>query len=95
MKLLRYGLLGQEKPGIMDDNGNIRSLSGVVSDINGTTLSAENLQRIQALDLSSLPIVSADVRLGACVGSVGKFLCIGLNYADHAAESGMTIPAEP
>jgi len=95
MKLLRYGPLGQEKPGVMDNDGNIRSLSGIVNDINGTTLSSQNLQRIQAVELSSLPIVDADVRLGACVGNVGKFLCIGLNYADHAAESGMTIPNEP
>ena len=95
MKLLRYGPLGQEKPGIMDDNGIIRNLSDVVGDINGATLSADNLQRIQALDLSSLPIVDKNVRLGACVGNVGKFLCIGLNYADHAAESGMNIPEEP
>ena len=94
MKLLRYGPLGQEKPGIMDDNGIIRNLSDVVGDINGATLSADNLQRIQALDLSSLPIVDKNVRLGACVGNVGKFLCIGLNYADHA-ESGMNIPEEP
>lgn len=95
MKLLRYGPIGQEKPGIMDNKGVIRSLSGIVSDINGETLSAENLQRIQAIDLSTLPLVDNDVRLGACVGNVGKFLCIGLNYADHAAESGMTIPDEP
>ncbi|WP_274620696.1 fumarylacetoacetate hydrolase family protein [Colwellia maritima] len=79
----------------MDDNGDIRSLSGVISDINGATLSRDNLQRIQALDLSSFPIVSPNVRLGACVSNVGKSLCIGLNYADHAAESGMTIPDEP
>ena len=95
MKLLRYGPSGQEKPGIIDDKGNIRSLSNIVSDITGTTLSSENLQRLQAIDLSSLPIIDADVRLGACVGNVGKFLCIGLNYADHAAESGMKIPDEP
>lgn len=95
MKLLRYGPLGQEKPGIMDSEGNIRSLLGIVSDINGSTLSSDNLQRLQAVDLSSLPIVDSDVRLGACVGNVGKFLCIGLNYADHAAESGMKIPDEP
>jgi 2,4-diketo-3-deoxy-L-fuconate hydrolase len=95
MKLLRYGPLGQEKPGIMDDDGNIRSLVDIVSDIDGTTISKDNLQRIQAVDLSSLPIVDESVRLGACVGNVGKFLCIGLNYADHAAESGMKIPDEP
>lgn len=95
MKLLRYGPLGHEKPGIMDDDGNIRSLSDIVSDINGSTLSQDNLQRIQAVDIASLPIVESDVRLGACVGNVGKFICIGLNYADHAAESGMAIPSEP
>jgi 2-keto-4-pentenoate hydratase/2-oxohepta-3-ene-1,7-dioic acid hydratase in catechol pathway len=95
MKLLRYGPLGQENPGILDTDGNIRSLKGIVNDIDGDALSEENLQRIKALDISSLPIVDGDVRLGACVGSVGKFLCIGLNYADHAAESGMTIPDEP
>lgn len=85
MKLLRYGPLGQENPGILDTDGNIRSLKGIVNDIDGDALSEENLQRIKALDISSLPIVDGDVRLGACVGSVGKFLCIGLNYADHAA----------
>jgi ureidoglycolate lyase len=95
MKLLRYGPLGQENPGILDTDGNIRSLKGIVNDIDGNTLSEDNLRRIQALDISSLPIVDADVRLGACVGTVGKFLCIGLNYADHAAESGMKIPDEP
>lgn len=98
MKLLRYGPLGQEKPGILDDNNNIRCLRDIVSDINGATLSTETLQRIHALDLSSLPLVTTDsstVRLGACVANVGKFICIGLNYADHAAESGMPIPKEP
>ncbi len=95
MKLLRYGPLGHEKPGILDLEGNIRSLTGIVSDIEGATFSEENLQRIQAVDISSLPIIDANVRLGACVGNVGKFICIGLNYADHAAESGMAIPSEP
>ena len=95
MKLLRYGPLGQENPGILDTDGNIRSLKSIVSDIDGSTLSEENLQRIQSVDLSSLPVVDTDVRLGACVGNVGKFICIGLNYADHAAESGMKIPDEP
>jgi 2,4-diketo-3-deoxy-L-fuconate hydrolase len=95
MKLLRYGPLGLERPGILDADGNIRSLVGIVSDINGSSLSANSLQRLQDLDIASLPIVEEDVRLGACVGNVGKFLCIGLNYADHAAESGMTIPDEP
>lgn len=95
MKLLRYGLLGHEKPGILDLEGNIRSLAGIVSDIDGTALTKENLQRLEAVDISSLPVVKSDVRLGACVGNVGKFICIGLNYADHAAESGMPMPSEP
>lgn len=95
MKLLRYGPLGQEKPGIIDENGDIRCLANIVSDIDGTTLSSDSLQHIQTLNLTSLPLVSSDVRLGACVANVGKFLCIGLNYADHAAESGMAIPDEP
>ena len=95
MKLLRYGTSGTEKPGLLDEHGQIRSLEGVVEDINGATLSAEGLASIAAFDIESLPIVDANTRLGACVGSVGKFLCIGLNYADHAAESGMEIPAEP
>jgi 2-keto-4-pentenoate hydratase/2-oxohepta-3-ene-1,7-dioic acid hydratase in catechol pathway len=95
MKLLRYGPLGQEKPGLMDDQGNIRCLSAVVSDIDGDTLSANNLAKLAVLDVDTLPIVDGNPRLGACVGKVGKFLCIGLNYADHAAESGMTIPNEP
>lgn len=95
MKLLRYGPQGQEKPGILDVEGNIRSLVGIVFDIDGSALSDGNLQRIKAVDISSLPIVEPGVRLGACVGSVGKFICIGLNYADHAAEAGMPIPSEP
>lgn len=95
MKLLRYGHKGKEKPGIIDSYGNIRCLSNIVSDINGTTLSNDNIQRIQSVNLSSLPIVDPNVRLGPCVGNVGKFICIGLNYADHAAESGMKIPDEP
>ncbi len=95
MKLLRYGPLGQENPGILDAGGNIRSLNGILSEIDGNTLSEENLQRIQAIDIKSLPIVDKDVRLGSCVGNVGKFICIGLNYADHAAESNMPIPTEP
>jgi len=95
MKLLRFGPLGHEKPGILDLEGNIRSLVGIVGDINGTTLSEDNLQRLEAVDISSLPVVESDVRLGACIGNVGKFICIGLNYADHAEESGMPIPSEP
>ncbi len=95
MKLLRYGPLGQENPGALDADGNIRSLKGVVEDVNGSILSEESLHKLRTLDFYSLPIVDNDVRIGACVGNVGKFICIGLNYADHAAESGMPIPSEP
>ena len=95
MKLLRFGEMGQEKPGILDSNGNIRDLSGHISDINGETLSEDGLKKISSIDQMSLPIVPEGTRLGACVGSIGKFLCIGLNYSDHAAESGMPVPKEP
>ncbi|KZK78036.1 Ureidoglycolate lyase [Pseudovibrio sp. W64] len=95
MKLLRYGELNAEKPGVLDADGNIRDLSGVVGDIAGDTLSAEGLAKIAALDLTSLPVVEGNPRIGACVGNVGKFICIGLNYSDHAAEAGMEVPKEP
>ncbi len=94
MKLLRYGPVGQEKPGLLDAQGNIRDLSAVVADIDGASLSAEALQKLAALDVNSLPVVSAQ-RFGPCVNKVGKFICIGLNYADHAAESGLPVPSEP
>jgi len=95
MKLLRYGPAGQEKPGLLDNDGNIRSLAGHISDIDGSTLSDETIATLRQLDPHELPLVDENVRLGACVGRVGKFLCIGLNYSDHAAESGMSVPAEP
>jgi ureidoglycolate lyase/2,4-diketo-3-deoxy-L-fuconate hydrolase len=95
MKLLRYGSLDQEKPGIIDTDGNIRSLEGVIDDVDGGVLSEDNLKRLQTLDLTSLPIIDAGVRIGACINKVGKFICVGLNYADHAAESGMAVPSEP
>ena len=95
MKLLRYGPVGQERPGILDAQNKVRDLSTVVSDINGATLSSESLAKIAALDLSSLPVVEGENRFGPCVNNVGKFICIGLNYADHAAESGMPVPEEP
>ncbi|WP_057465486.1 fumarylacetoacetate hydrolase family protein [Pseudovibrio sp. POLY-S9] len=95
MKLLRYGELNAEKPGVLDADGNIRDLSGVVGDIAGDTLSAEGLAKIAELDLTSLPVVEGNPRIGACVGNVGKFICIGLNYSDHAAEAGMEVPKEP
>jgi 2-keto-4-pentenoate hydratase/2-oxohepta-3-ene-1,7-dioic acid hydratase in catechol pathway len=95
MKLLRFGSIGQEKPGVLDAQNRIRDLSGVVADIGGETLSDEGLARLRALDLESLPLAPEGVRYGACVAGVSKFLCIGLNYADHAAESGLPIPDEP
>ncbi|WP_120633651.1 fumarylacetoacetate hydrolase family protein [Ruegeria sp. EL01] len=95
MKLLRYGSAGAEKPGILDSDGTLRDLSGIVDDISGSTLSDESLAKLRAIDPFSLPQVQGDPRLGPCVGQVGKFICIGLNYADHAAESGMELPAEP
>ncbi|WP_170330428.1 fumarylacetoacetate hydrolase family protein [Ruegeria arenilitoris] len=95
MKLLRYGPVGAEKPGALDEDGNIRDLSGVIGDISGDVLGDEGLARLRALDLAGLPVVEGNLRIGACVGQVGKFICIGLNYADHAAESGMELPAEP
>lgn len=95
MKLLRYGEKGQERPALLDNNGQLRDLSAVVSDIAGDTLSPQSIARLQDIDPSSLPLVEGALRLGACVGQVGKFICIGLNYADHAAETGAAIPAEP
>jgi 2-keto-4-pentenoate hydratase/2-oxohepta-3-ene-1,7-dioic acid hydratase in catechol pathway len=95
MKLLRHGERGQEKPGLLHDDGTIRDLSGVVPDIAGAVLSDEGLAAIRAADPSTLPVVDGATRLGPCVGGTGKFICIGLNYADHAAESGMKVPPEP
>lgn len=95
MKLLRYGSPGKEKPGLYDSSGTIRDLSGIVDDIAGDALLPESITRLKALDPSTLPAVTGHPRLGPCVGSVGKMLCIGLNYSDHAAESGMALPAEP
>ncbi|MEO9895390.1 MAG: fumarylacetoacetate hydrolase family protein [Paracoccaceae bacterium] len=95
MKLLRYGHPGQEKPALLDATGTMRDLSGHVSDIAGQALTDEGLSLIAGFDPSSLAIVPDDVRIGPCVGNVGKFICIGLNYADHAAESGLELPEEP
>jgi ureidoglycolate lyase len=95
MKLLRFGPEGQEKPGLLDSNGVMRDLSGVVDDIAGDVLDTAGLDRLRALDPATLPRVAGSPRIGACVARVGKMVCIGLNYADHAAESGMAIPAEP
>ncbi|WP_439136929.1 fumarylacetoacetate hydrolase family protein [Roseicyclus sp.] len=95
MKLLRYGAQGAEKPGFIGDDGRIRDLSAHLADISGAALSDETLDRLRALDQASLPVVEGTPRLGPCVGQVGKFICIGLNYSDHAAETGAPIPEEP
>lgn len=95
MKLLRYGPAGQEKPGLLDAEGRIRDLSGAVPDIAGDALTPAGIAKLKGIDPSSLPVVSGNPRLGPCVGSVGKFICIGLNYSDHAAESGLAVPPEP
>jgi len=95
MKLLRYGPAGKERPAILDSHGKIRDLSAQVSDIGGDALLPASLDKLRHLDINSLPLVDGNPRLGACIGSVGKFICIGLNYADHAAETGAEIPKEP
>ncbi|MBY3307612.1 fumarylacetoacetate hydrolase family protein [Rhizobium laguerreae] len=95
MKLLRYGPRGQERPGMLDTNGRIRDLSGHVADIGGATLLPEGMARLKGIDASILPLVKDTPRLGACVSGTGKFICIGLNYSDHAAETGATVPPEP
>jgi ureidoglycolate lyase len=95
MKLLRYGEKGSEKPGLLDDDNQIRDLSGHVPDIAGQALGPDSLAALATLDPRSLPLVAGQPRIGACVGQVGKFICIGLNYADHAAESNMEVPKEP
>ena len=92
MKLLRYGEPGHELPGVLDEDGNVRSLRGIVEDIDGTALAGGLLLDV---NIGDLPVVNGVTRLGPCVGKVGKFLCVGLNYADHAAESGMPVPSEP
>ena len=95
MKLLRYGSVGCEKPGLLDDDGNIRDLSGHITDIAGEVLLPERLKELAALDVTALPVAEGAPRLGACVGNIGKFLCIGLNYSDHIAEARMVLPEEP
>ena len=95
MKLVRYGENGSEKPGMIDSDGTLRDLSAHVSDIDGSTLEAASLAKLRAIDPSSLPAVSGSPRLGCPVGSIGKVLCIGLNFSDHAKESGLPIPEEP
>ena len=95
MKLLRFGSPGKEKPGLLDDSGTIRDLSGLVGDISEETLLPENLEKLRNTDTSSLPEVNDEPRLGPCIGKIGKFICIGLNYSDHAEETGGTVPPEP
>ena len=95
MKLLRYGAPGREKPGLLDANGTIRDLSGVITDLSGDALLPESLAKLQQIDPKTLPAVDGNTRIGPCVGGVGKFICVGLNYSDHAAESGMKVPSEP
>jgi 2,4-diketo-3-deoxy-L-fuconate hydrolase len=95
MKLVRFGPVGRERPGIVDRRGTIRDLSGVVDDIDGAAISPDGLARLRALNLESLPAATGIERLGPCVARPGKFICIGLNYADHAAETGAEIPKEP
>ena len=95
MKLVRFGEAGSETPGMLDADGTIRDLSGHVADITGATLDAATLDQLRGLDPASLPAVDGNVRLGACVGGIGKFMCIGLNYSDHAAETGADIPEHP
>lgn len=95
MKLLRWGPAGQEKPGMVDGDGAIRDLSGVIGDIDGATLQPDALARLAATDPSGLPAVAAGTRLGPCVGGTRQFVAIGLNYVDHAEEAGQPIPAEP
>lgn len=95
MKLVRTGPRGAERPGLIDAQGRVRSLAGLIDDVAGESLAPRVLARLAALDPQSLPLVDGNPRLGACVGRVGKFLCIGLNYHDHAVESGMAVPEEP
>ncbi|NLP59619.1 ureidoglycolate lyase [Paraburkholderia sacchari] len=95
MKLLRYGPKGHEKPGLLDAEGRIRALSGAVADIAGDVLSDAGLAQLRTIDPETLPLVEGNPRLGACVGHIGKMVAIGLNYADHAAESGLPVPSEP
>lgn len=95
MKLMRVGPLGAEKPAILAADGTIRDLSAHVADIAGAAIGPEGLAKIAAIDTASLPVVAEGTRIGACVGGTGKFICIGLNYSDHAAESGMAVPPEP
>ncbi len=95
MKFLRYGAAGAEKPAILDDDGCMRDLSAHIGDVTAAIFAEDTLSRLRDIDVSSLPAVGEDVRIGPCIGGIGKFICIGLNYSDHAEEAGLEIPAEP
>ena len=95
MKFVRYGKSGSEKPGVLDRDGNIRDMSSVLADLNGATLNKANIAKLKELNIEKLPLVGADTRLGSCVGNVRNFVAVGLNYMDHAAETGADIPPEP
>lgn len=95
MKLLRYGSARQERPGLLDSEGRVRDLSTLIHDLDGHALTPESLHRLAALDVNGLPLVQEPGRIGPCVANVGKFIGIGLNYADHAAEAGVKVPSEP
>jgi 2,4-didehydro-3-deoxy-L-rhamnonate hydrolase len=95
LKLVRFGSAGAERPGLVNADGTIADLSGVIRDVDGAALSSDSLAKLRTVDATKLPQVPAGVRLGPCVSAVGKFICIGLNYADHAAETGAKIPSEP
>jgi len=95
MKLIRFGEKGQEKPGLVDSTGTIRDLAGVIGDINGSVLDEASLERLRALDPESMPAIDGNPRIGACIADPGKFVCIGLNYSDHAEEAGQAVPEEP
>ncbi|NIJ91318.1 2,4-diketo-3-deoxy-L-fuconate hydrolase [Xanthomonas campestris] len=95
MKLVRVGAEGHERPGLIDSEGRIRDLSGVIDDVAGEHITNAGLEKLRALDVTTLPLVEGKPRYGAAVGRIGKFICVGLNYADHAAESGMEVPKMP
>lgn len=95
MKLVRYGAAGEERPGVIDSDGNVRDLSGHVEDVNGDALAPSSIEKLQGIDVGSLPAVDGAPRIGACVAGVGKLIAIGLNYADHAEEAGLRVPPEP
>ena len=95
MKLLRVGPVGEEKPALLDESDIIRDLSSIIEDVNGASLGADSLANLAQIDISQLPEVASSVRIGPCVGGVGKIICIGLNYTDHAEEVGAQIPREP